>query len=424
MRKKESKSKVSVIGGGGHVGLGMCLVLTKVGHTVYCIDKDEDRLNEISSGNMPFTEEGGTRLLEKALQNDLLKFSTNLEPVSDSDVIVVVIGTPIDKHNNPEMKNFLNLIENLKEYLTEGQLIILRSTIYPNTTKIVKEKIKNKGFSVGDDIYLVFAPERVAQHRAIEEMINLPQLIGSFEEESFRQAKKFFNTYLESECLKLSPTEGELGKLFTNMWRYIKFAVANEFYLIGESFRDDEELNVNEILDKTAKNYPRFNPPSPGANVGGPCLTKDGWFLVDNIPYDEMISAAFNINEGIPNSIINRMEEEKEMPNKISLLGMTFKRDSDDIRDSVAFKFKKRLDIKHHDSDLKKIDPNLEEHDDLDDLEGSDWVILVTPHSEFEDLEKIVAMIDNPDCLICDIWGLWDEKKYDSKNGLFYAKEV
>ncbi len=421
--KVSEQFEVSVIGGAGHVGLGMCLVLAKAGHRVQCIDKDEKKLEKIESGLMPFKEEGGKEILGDVLEENLLHFSTEIGSIDSSDVIIVVVGTPIDEHKNPEMDNFLSVIEDIKKKVSEGQLIILRSTIYPRSSRVVKELLERDGYKIGEDLYLVYAPERVAQHKTIEEMIKLPQLIGAFDDKSYEFAKFFFNTYLKGDCLRLKPTEAELGKLFTNMWRYIQFAISNEFYLITESFNEGD-INVNKILDKTAHDYPRFNPPSPGANVGGPCLTKDGWFLADNIPYDEMISTAYNLNEGIAKSIINRMMEESPKPEKVTLLGMTFKRGSDDIRDSIAFKFKRKLGIDFPQCDVVEVEPHLKEYDKLEDSKESDWVILVTPHEQFRNLSEIASYVKNEACLYCDIWGYWEELKYKSNNGLFYGKEI
>lgn len=414
---------VSVIGGAGHVGLAMGLLLSDAGHEVTLIDEDESALRMIESGELPYKEPMGEELLQAGLETDRLETATNVDSVAQSETIVIVVGTPIDEHNNPQMDNLLNLIEELIPNLRHDQLLILRSTLYPGTTEIIKKKLEKADLSVGSDLYLAFAPERVAQHRAIEEMVELPQLVGTFDDESYRQSKQFFDTYLKSDCPHLTPIEAEIGKLFTNMWRYIMFATVNEFYLITESFATHSDANVHRILDKTSQNYPRFDVPSPGANVGGPCLTKDGWFLVDNIPYNELVSTAFQINEGMPAQIIQNMSQKNPNPEKIALLGMTFKRDSDDTRNSVSFKMKKQLRMKGYE-DIVLIEPNRPEFDRWEEAEGCDWVILMTPHTEFEDLNHVLHKVNNSDCLFADIWGHWDEMKHRSENGYFYGRDA
>ena len=414
--------EVGIIGGGGHVGLPTGLVLADAGFSVTLIDKDRERLNTIKNGEMPFTEEGGEEILTSVLDSGMLSTSTKLASVESCDVIIIVIGTPIDEHHNPEMDNLLNAIDGIVPHLSDNQLLLLRSTIYPGTTKIVRDRLIDAEFEVGEDIYLAFTPERVTQHRAIEEIISLPQLIGAFDESSFERAESLFESFLQAECYRMTPTEAELGKLFTNMWRYLTFAAANEFYLIADSFATHHDVNVHRILDQTSRNYPRFDVPSPGANVGGPCLTKDGWFLIDNIPYNELVSAAYQINEGMPAKIVESMTERSPNPEKIAILGMTFKADSDDTRNSVSFKLDKVLKRKGYDTVIK-VEPNREEFDDLNGITDSDWVILMTPHQEFSDLSAIVDRVD-PNCLFCDVWGFWEEFQYESDNGFFSAREV
>jgi UDP-N-acetyl-D-mannosaminuronic acid dehydrogenase len=414
---------IGVIGGGGHVGLPLGIIFAGAGFSVTLIDQDEERLATVEDGEMPFREPGGERLLKDALQEGRLETTTDIAATETCDVLFVVIGTPIDEHHNPQMDNLTGLIDDMLPYLSEEQLIVLRSTVYPGTTSIVCDRLEEAGLRVGEDIFLSFAPERVTQHRAFEEIVGLPQLIGAPDDHSYEYTEAIFDTILESECLRLRPVEAELGKLFTNMWRYLNFAAANEFYLIAESFASHYELNIHRILSRTAQEYPRFDVPSPGTNVGGPCLTKDGWFLVDNIPYNELVSAAYQINEGMPSQIIDRMTRLSADPDTVAILGMTFKANSDDIRNSVSFKMEKQLQLKGL-NDIVEIEPNTDGFDEWSDLEGVDWVILMTPHDEFSSIDTIDDAVDNEDCLYCDIWGLWNEMKYKSDNGYFFSREL
>jgi UDP-N-acetyl-D-mannosaminuronic acid dehydrogenase len=409
---------ISIIGGGGHVGLPTGLALADAGFPVTLIDKDQDRLNAIARGEMPFTEEGGEKLLESALEADRLATTTEIAAVAESDVIVVVIGTPVDEHHNPEMDNLLGIIDTIESHLSTGQLLLLRSTIYPGTTKIVRNRLEDVGNTVGEDLYLAFTPERVTQHRAIDEIVNLPQLVGAFDQASFHRAESLFESVIEADCHRMTPAEAELGKLFTNMWRYLTFAAANEFYLIADSFATHHEINIHRILEQTSRNYPRFDVPSPGANVGGPCLTKDGWFLVDNIPYNELVSAAFQINEGMPGQIIDKLSMIEPDPKKIAVLGMTFKADSDDTRNSVGFKFRKQLRMNGY-GDPVEIEPNCEGFDDWEDLAGADWLVLMTPHEEFDNFQRIAEYINNPDCVVNDTWGVGEESRKTNNNAWF-----
>jgi UDP-N-acetyl-D-mannosaminuronic acid dehydrogenase len=201
------------------------------------------------------------------------------------------------------------------------------------------------------------------------------------------------------------------------MTRYLNFAVANEYHLIAETFG----VNINKIIDASNEGYPRLNLPSPGPNVGGPCLYKDGWFLVERIPYTELINTAFRINEGMPMQIVQKLRTYPAI-RQVAILGMTFKADSDDIRNSASFKIKKQLDALGY--KLVLIEPNLSGYDPWAAMAGSDAVVLMTPHAEFRDLHRIMKTVANPDCLYVDIWGIWAPMKYQSRNGYFFGKEV
>jgi len=409
---------VSVIGGAGHVGLGLCLVLANNGYKVYGIDINEKANDLIMRGVMPFFEEEGEEYLNRALASDNLLMTSDLSRVQESEVIIIVLGTPIDRNLNPDLTPLSNLIKDLVKYLCKGQLIILRSTVSPGTTGQIKTLLENRsGFKVGRDIFMVFAPERVLQGRAIKEIVCLPQLIGAFDEESYTRAEAFFSTFVKNRCFKLSPIEAEIGKLITNMTRYVHFALVNEYYLIADSFG----ANIHKIIDACNYDFPRLNLPTPGLNVGGPCLFKDGYFLLERIPFPELILVSFKINESMPLYVVRKIQEYEHVK-KVAILGMTFKANSDDTRNSLSFKLKRRLLDNNY--ELVLVEPNLPGYDPLEKIENSDCVILMTPHRQFKDLRRIISLVKNKDCLFVDIWGFWDQMRGRSRNGFFFAKEV
>lgn len=412
--------QVSVIGAAGHVGLGMCLVLTGAGHQVIGVDKDRAKNSLISSGKMPHFEERGDEHLKRALDTKRITMTNDLSTITDSEVVIIIIGTPLDENMNPDMSPLRTLLNDLLPHLKKGQMVMLRSTVSPGTTDLIKKLIERYGLVVGKDITLTFAPERVAQGKAITEMRTLPQLIGAYDTASYDRASKFFQTFIESRCLSLTPLEAEVGKLITNMTRYVTFALANEYHLIAHTFG----VNVNKIIDACNADYPRLDMPGPGPNVGGPCLYKDGWFLVDRVPFNELIGSAFRINEGMPVQIIQQLESHDRGNglNKVAILGMTFKANSDDLRNSLSLKMQKQLEARG--IDVVAIEPNVDNFDDISDIAGADAVVLMTPHREFGDLASIVETIQNPECQFVDIWGFWDVMRYESRNGYFYASDV
>lgn len=413
-----NKKRVAIIGGAGHVGLGMCLVLAEVGHDVIGVDINDYANALIMSGTMPFMEEQGQEYLERALANDRLHMTSDFSEVSEADVVVIVMGTPIDENLNPRFDGLKKLFENLTPNLRRGQLIILRSTVSPGTTERVRRMVeRHLGWRCGEDIHLVFAPERVLQGKSIEELESLPQIVGAFDDAGWEVAREFFATYVRNEIPRLTPVEAEIGKLVTNMYRYLTFAFANEVFLIADQWG----ANSNKVIDAINKNYPRVDVPRPGPNVGGPCLFKDGYFLIERMPFPDLISTSFKINEGMTAQIAMKIEQMPDIT-KVAILGMTFKANNDDIRNSLSYKLRKQLDDGSY--DVVSVDPYVDGHTDIQELDGADCVVLMTPHREFADLGEIAKAINNPDCVVIDIWGFWASMRYLSHNGVFAMKEA
>jgi UDP-N-acetyl-D-mannosaminuronic acid dehydrogenase len=217
-----------------------------------------------------------------------------------------MLGTPVDHENNPILDALFDFVDNtLVPFMKKGVLVLLRSTVAPGTTERVRDRIKRKSEWVeGLDYHLVFCPERVLQTKSIEETEQLPQIIGAFSTVSYDIAKDFNLTYNNNDQLYLTPREAEIGKLMTNMYRYVTFALANEFWIIGEK----QGVNIEKVTKAINHNYNRMGLPLPGPNVGGPCLFKDGRFLVSDIPFGDLISTSFLINEGMPDYIFNRIK--------------------------------------------------------------------------------------------------------------------
>jgi UDP-N-acetyl-D-mannosaminuronic acid dehydrogenase len=405
--------KVAVIGAAGHVGLPLALVLADHGNDVVGIDINESAVEEINGGSMPFYEEGADSLLKKSLISGNFRMTTDLSRVEKADVIIVILGTPVDENFNPILSGLVRLIDNLCPFLHKGQQIILRSTVSPGTTDRVKKTIEKKtGLVEGEDFDLVYAPERVLQGKAISEIKHLPHIIGAYDEVSFERIGGFFDTFSDASRHHVKPVEAEIGKLITNMTRYVNFALANEFHMIA----DLHGANVNKIIDVCNDDYPRLHLPGPGPNVGGPCLFKDGWFLIEKVPFNDLIVTSFRINEGMPAQIVTKLEKDESIES-VAILGMAFKANSDDTRNSVSFKLKKQLEFRGY--DVRCVDPHVPGYDDWSALEGVDALVLMTPHKEFADLAGVMQRVKNPEALVVDIWGFWNEMRYRSNNGYF-----
>lgn len=412
------KQKVAVIGAGGHVGLGLTLCIADAGHRVHGVDINERTVKLVASGKAPFVEEGAEEMLARVLASGRLTMTTDLSVVGECDVVVIVLGTPIDENLNPIMLPLIQLFDSLKPYLHQGQLLVLRSTVSPGTTDNVRALLeKTTGLNVAEDIFLVFAPERVVQGKSLAEIPALPQLIGAYDEGSFRKAEEFFGTFVRNKCIRLSPVEAELAKLMCNMARYISFALANEFSLIADEYNS----NVHRIFEACSYDYPRFRVPSPGPNVSGPCLFKDGFFLAERFPFPELILTAFKINESMPVHVFKKIRK-KTGVHKVTILGLTFKPGNDDTRFSLSYKLKKLLEGAGF--EVAAVDPYLPKYAEFNVLAGSDCVVVMTPHSEFRDLARLNGIVNKENCWYIDLWGLWPESRERSQTGCFHAWEI
>lgn len=398
-------SRLVVIGGCGRLGLRLSLISANKGHSVTSIDIDEERINEIKHGSLPFVEAGAEVYLEQALKSKTLKLTLEYEVVSQADTVIITIGTPVDSNLNPSLEPVAGAIFDISGYLKRNQLIIFRNILSPTILKRIKTLIEDKtGFTVGRDIYLAFAPELTSETGNIHDILNNPQPIGTFEKESFKIAERFFKTITKGKISWLTPEEVLLAKLMKNMSSYIQAAWANEQYLIAESFG----ASIHKILDATSElRYP--NP-----NNGGPGMHKEGWFLVDRTPFSELITNAFKINESMPSYIIKKLQNYKI--NKVAILGMTSKADSDDTRSSLSYKLRKALF--YQDYNVACYDPYLPEYSDSSAMHNSDAVILMTPHKEFKNLSDVLKLVKKPNCLIIDFQGFWTETRENGNNGI------
>jgi UDP-N-acetyl-D-mannosaminuronic acid dehydrogenase len=402
---------VSVIGAGGHVGFPLSLVIADAGHKVYGIDVNPLIVDRLNYGYVPYVEEGAKELLDKCLTNKSVEFTTAPDPIKDSDVVAIMIGTPVDGEGNARLDDLFNFVDNtLIPHMKKGQLIVLRSTVSPGTTEVIRDHIKdNHGWEEGTDYHLVFAPERVVQGKSITEISSLPQLVGAFNNESYYQAAYFFNSFIQNRVFQLTPREVEIGKLMTNMYRYVSFAFANEFWMIGEK----HGVNIDKVIDACNYDYPRMDVPHPGPNVGGPCLFKDGKFLLTDIPFGDLINTSFHINEGMPDYLFNRIKAINPNIKNVLILGATFKKDCDDTRNSLSYKMRKVC--KKHGVKVDMWDPFIEADTWMIPQEV-DAVIVMTPHTGTESEWPLDWFRE--DCIIADIWKLYPESEM-SNSGIY-----
>lgn len=375
------------------MGLPFALVYADRGLNVAIYDINQSALDLIGRGTVPFMENGAEELLAKALNRGNLALSSQPEVIAQSQTVVITIGTPVDEFLNPEFKGIRSSFEKLFPFIHNDQLLILRSTVFPGTTDWLVGWLK----SMGKTPMISFCPERVVQGKAIEEILNLPQIVSGTTPRAQSAAAEFFRL-IGVEIVDLSPLEAEFSKLFSNAYRYITFAIANQFYMITTSAGVDYERVMKGVKYK----YPRLDGLVGAGFAAGPCLFKDTMQLNAFAKNEFFLGqAAMNVNEGLVLYVIERLGLKYDLKKMtVGLLGMAFKSNNDDIRASLSYKMKKVLQFKAGDvittDPYVTLDPDLRPLDEV--IERSDILILCVPHSQYKSL-------DTKGKPVVDVWG-------------------
>jgi len=380
-----------VIGGCGHVGLPLSIALADRGARVAIHDVDEAAVGLVNGGGMPFDEPGALEPLAAALAAGRLRASTDPAVTRLAETVVVVIGTPIDEHLNPDPHAIPRALGAAAPYFRDGQLLILRSTVYPGVTRLVEQTLADLGLAVD----VAFCPERIAEGKAMIELFSLPQIVGARSERVAERAAAFFRR-LTDRIVSLSPEEAELAKLFTNTWRYVKFAATNQFYMIANS----QGLDYERIRAALVQDYPRAADLPRAGFAAGPCLFKDTMQLAafnDNQFW--LGHAAMLVNEGLPLYVVSQLERRFDLLTMtVGILGMAFKAGSDDIRSSLSYKLRRILSFRAR--RVLCTDPYATDEPGLLPLDKvlaeSDLLVLATPHPEYQGLR-----VDKP---VADVW--------------------
>jgi len=403
-----------VIVGIGRVGLPLALSFLTKGLKVVGVDIDKKLISDVNNKIFPFQEEG----YDKIIRNYEFQATDDPSIVSDSKNIIITVGTPLNEHIETDLKQIVNSLNSMIEFLREGHNIILRSTIAPGTTRFVKNYLEQKiDLRFGRNIFLSFCPERIVEGQARIEFESLPQIIGFEDEESYNLANEIF-IKLAPETLKTDFISAELVKLFNNISRYINFSVANQFSIIADTY----DVDIYNIIHMTNYKYPRGTIEQPGFTAGT-CLRKDFGMINESIPYTDLLLSAWKINEFMPKFLVDNTKKRIEINNKnISVLGYTFKKDVDDIRDSLIPKLIRYLE-RETPKNIFVNDPNLGESIDenynnfeLDlCIPVSDIIYIAINHKEYEkDIKRIISLAKKG-TLIVDLWNV-------SKKGKIYYK--
>src|SRR5262252_1068833 len=391
-RNESFERDVVVVGGCGHVGLPLAIAFADRGAQVAVYDIDPTAAGLVSAGHMPFQEPGAAPVLEKAVANGRLVASADPAIVSTAAHVIVVVGTPVDEHLNPDQQAVPRALAGCAGFLRDGQLLVLRSTVFPGVTALVEKMLAK----LGRQMDVAFCPERIAEGKAMTELFELPQIVSSRTPAGTKRASALFGR-LTGKLVVMSPEEAELAKLFTNVWRYIKFATANQLYMMA----NERGLDFDRIRRGLAEDYPRAADMPAAGFAAGPCLFKDTMQLAafnqNNFPLGH---AAMAVNEGLPLYVVHRLEQRFDLGSMtVGILGMAFKGGSDDIRSSLSYKLKRILAFKA--DKVLCTDPYVTTDPDLTSLAAvlaqADLMIIAAPHPEYAGLQtgKPVADIWN-----------------------------
>lgn len=372
---------ICVVGGAGHVGAPLAIIFADRGFRTVIYDKNKGSMEQISKGHLPFLEEGAEPLLRQVLEDGRLGFSTDPSAVKGVPIVVVTIGTPIDEFHNPRVDTVRRCIDELLPHLADDQTIVLRSTVSPGVTDHIDRYIRSKGLATR----LAFCPERVVQGKAVAEITTLTQMVSGTTPEAEKVAADLFS-HIAPKIVRLRPMEAEFAKLITNAYRYIHFAAANQFYMMVQG----AGLDFDRVMAGLKEDYERAKDlPGPGFTAG-PCLMKDTMQLTafDQFSFP-LGTAAMTVNEGLPNFLVSQLAERRDLTRtKVGILGMAFKADIDDTRESLSYKLGKILRFRGavvSYSDEYAVDPTFVPKEEL--VKTVDVVIVGVPHKAYRALD-------------------------------------
>jgi UDP-N-acetyl-D-mannosaminuronic acid dehydrogenase len=391
--------RVAVVGL-GRIGLPLVLSFADHGCEVIGIDRDQGVLDRIRTGRMPFKETGTQELLERVMRGDKLELSDQIRDASGADYIVLTLGTPALAQIEIDVSQIRQAVDDLMPVLREGQTIILRSTVGPGTTEWLAGYLEQlRGFEIGRDLFVAHVPERIAVNHFLDEIEALPAIVGGVGEESGRRAAELFEVF-GAPIEQTTPVQAELAKIWTNILRYANFALPNLLMMQCER----HGANVFDVIELINHDYPRGGMAMPGLTAGT-CLRKDFTFSEESSAAPGLLLAVSRVHETVPHFLVEGAKRRLNgtlRDKKIAVLGLTFKRDTDDPRDSLSFKLIRLLEREL--CQVARHDPFLpDQSDPLDEaLSGAEAVIVATNHSAYEDVLSHLP----PHTLLCDPWNV------------------
>jgi UDP-N-acetyl-D-mannosaminuronic acid dehydrogenase len=380
---------LAIVGGCGHVGLPLGLAFARKGYQVDLFDTSAERVAQVNAGRMPFHEDDAEELLKATLARGLLKATTDTTALEDASAIIVTIGTPVDEYLDPSVCEFDRSLQKLIEQVRPGQLLVLRSTVFPGVTDRLARQLERMGRG---DVDLAYCPERIVQGKSLVELEQLPQLVAGTTQRAADRAAALFRI-ITPKVIFLRPVEAELAKLFCNAWRYLNFAVSNQFYVTARHF----DADFYRIYQALREDYPRMASFARPGLAAGPCLLKDTMQL-GSFNHGSFVlgQAAMMVNEGLPYLLVQDLKRSYPLSEMtVGILGMAFKPNNDDPRSSLSYKLRKVLLLEAKQvlcTDPYVPDPDLTPLAEV--LDRAQLLIVGTPHDCYKGVAYRQPVID------------------------------
>ncbi|MCD4837993.1 nucleotide sugar dehydrogenase [Neobacillus sedimentimangrovi] len=407
-------NKICVIGL-GYIGLPTSVMFANNGLKVHGVDVNAAAVQKIQNKQLHIEENGLEERLIAAIDSGNLTVSTTPEK---ADVFIIAVPSPINPDKTADMKYVKAATKSIVPYLEKGNLVILESTVPPRTVEdIMLPILKESGLEIGTELFVSHSPERVIPGRVFEELVHNSRIVGGINEKSSEMTRDLYRAFVKGEIFLTDATTAEMVKVIENTYRDVNIAFANELARISENIG----VNVWEAIS-LANHHPRVNIHLPGPGVGGHCIAVDPWFLVELDPENaKIIHLSRQTNDSMPLFVANKVKticEQQQISNpKIAVLGLSFKANIDDMRESPS------LEVIHHLNDmnleLTAFDPHIKEQNlpqqslDLEEtLNKADIVLILTDHDEFKILDpkqtanlvRSKIVVDTKNCLPREAW--------------------
>ncbi|MGO1372188.1 MAG: nucleotide sugar dehydrogenase [Senegalia sp. (in: firmicutes)] len=410
--------KICVIGL-GYIGLPTATMFALNGKQVVGVDVNQKVVDKLNRGEVHIEEPGLGESFKKMVDENMIKASTTPEV---ADVFIIAVPTPNkdDEYKSCDLKYVESATHSILPFIKKGDVVIIESTIAPTTTeKEVKPIIENQGFKIGEDIFLAHCPERVLPGKIMKELVENNRIIGGVTEKCTDEAAKVYETFVKGEILKTTSKTAEMSKLMENTFRDVNIALANELTKICNKL-DISSLDVVNLANK----HPRVNIHTPGPGVGGHCLAVDPYFIIEKASeLANIISLARETNNSMPEYVARKVEELlTENDSKVTVFGITYKGNTDDLRESPALEIvdilkNKGINVVLHDPHVKDTEIILLDRDES--LKNSDMILILSDHNEFKDLDynELVKSMKTP--LIFDTKNILKKEDFEGTNIIY-----